>query len=137
MDETQSIPACDWSAWKAALHQSTLPPRGTIKERLLRSMDPEVARSFTDTQICELERVLATGSSRPPPINIRLTVPFFYRRYFLTVLAGGERRDAARLKKDRVQNAFWTLTNATFMAFLLLLFVPAFIGLVHIFTYAY
>jgi hypothetical protein len=64
-------------------------------------------------------------------------VPFFNRRYFLTVLAGGERRPAARLKKDRVQNALWTLTNAIFMTFLLLLFVPTFIGLVHIFTFVY
>jgi hypothetical protein len=137
MDEAQSIPAGDWSAQKAALHQGILPPRGTIRERLLQSMDPAVAKSFSDAQICELERVLATGSTRPPPVNIRLTVPFFYRRFFLTVLAGGERRDASRLKKDRVQNALGTLTNAIFMAFLLLLFVPAFIGLVHIFAFAY
>ena len=101
MHETQSIPASDWSAPEAALHQGTQPPWGTIKERLLRSMDPEVARSFTDAQICELERVLATGSSRPLPINIRLTVPFFNRRYFLNVLAGAERRGAARRKNSR------------------------------------
>ena len=50
------------------------------------------------------------------------------------LIAGAERRGAARLKKDRIRNALWTLTNVIFMAFLLLLFVPAFIGLVHIFA---
>ena len=64
MDEAQTIPAGNWSALKAALHQISLTPRGTIMESLLRPMDPEVARSFTDTQLCELERVLATGLDR-------------------------------------------------------------------------
>lgn len=77
MDEARTIPATDWNTQKAALHQEAPARRGTTRDRLLGAMDPEVARSFTEAQLRELERVLATPSSRRLPIDIRITVPFF------------------------------------------------------------
>ncbi len=136
MDEARTISASDWSAHKAALHQEAPARRGTIRDRLLGPMNPEVARSFTEAQLRELERVLAAPASRRVPIDIRITVPIFWRRYFITFLAGPERRSTARLKEERVKHKLWTFANACSFVFVLLLFIPTFIGLVHIFAFA-
>lgn len=60
----------------------------------------------------------------------------FRRRNFITFLAGSERRSKERLKEERARYPIWTLVNACFFAFLLLFFVPALIGLVHIIAFA-
>ena len=135
MDEARTISASDWSAQKAAFNQEVRVRPGTIRGGILGPMDPAVARSFTEVQLRELERVLAAPSSRRLPIDIRLTVPFFWRRYFISFLAGPERRSAPRLKEERVKHAIWTFANGCFFVFLLLFFIPTFIGLVHIFIF--
>jgi hypothetical protein len=99
-------------------------------------MNPEVARSFTEAQLQELERVFVVPASSRVPIDIRITVPFFWRRFFITFLAGPERRSTERLKEERVKHALWTVANAFIFVFVVLLFIPTFIGLVHIFTFA-
>ncbi len=110
--------------------------RRTVRDRVLGPMDTEVAKSFTEAQLRELERVLAAPASRRVPIDIRITLPFFWRRYFITFLAGPERRSVQRLKEERAKHELWTLANACSFAFVVLLFIPTFIGLVHIFAFA-
>ena len=39
--------------------------------------------------------------SGPHPVDIRLTLPGFFGRYYLTVLVGRERRSADRLQAER------------------------------------
>ena len=56
------------------------------------------------------------------------------RRYFIALLAGPERRSRERLKEERACYTIWTLANSCLFVFLLLLFVPTLIGLVHIFA---
>ena len=94
----------------------------------------EVAKSFSEAQLRELERVLAASASGRVPVNIRITVPFLWRRYFVTFLAGPEQRSEERLKAERAKHAICSFANVCFFAFLLTLFVPALIGLVHIFA---
>ena len=134
MDEARTISAADWGARKAALHQAAQAHRGTIQDRLLGPMESWVANSFTEAQLLELERILAAPASSRLPIDLRLTVRFFRRRFFLTFLAGTERRSAERLKEERAKHRLWTLANVSFLIFLLVLFVPTVIGLVHIFA---
>lgn len=42
--------------------------------------------------------------SGPHPVDIRLTLPLLSGRYFLTVLAGRERRSSERLRAERDQH---------------------------------
>lgn len=119
----------EWSARMAAQDQALPALRGTIQDRLVERMDPEVANSFTKAQLLELERVLSAPSRRRLPIDIRLTVPLLRHRYFLTLLATPERRSAARLKAERATREPWSFGNICFFVFLLVLFVPAVIGL--------
>lgn len=97
-------------------------------------MDPNIANSFTEAQLLELERVLSAPASRRLPIDIRTTLPFFRGRYFLTFIAGRERRSAQLLKAERAKRALWTFANACCFVFLVVMFVPTFIGLVHVFA---
>lgn len=136
MDEARTISAGDWHAQVSALAQEARSSSETIRERLLKRMDGEVAKSFSEAQLHELERVLAAPASGRPAINIRVTAPLFWRRYFITFLAGPERRSEERLKEERARHAIWTVANICSFVFLLMLFVPTFIGLVHIFANA-
>lgn len=107
-----------------------------LRNRILRSLDPEVAKSFTEEQLRELERSLAEPASSGTPINIRLTMPMLWRQFYITFLAGPERRSKKRLNKERARHPLLTFANTCCFIFLLLFLVPAFIGLVHIITVA-
>ncbi len=126
--------AAEWSRRKAIQDRVASPPRGTILDRVLGPMDPDIANSFTEAQLLGLERVLSAPGSRRLPIDIRITVPFFRGGYFLTCIAGRERRSAVRLKEERAKHVLSTFANVGFFVFLVVLFVPTFIGLVHIFA---
>jgi hypothetical protein len=132
MDEARRISAAPWAVAKADLRNAAQASRGTIRDRLLGPMDREVALSFTENQIRELERVLVAAPARRLPVDIRITVPFFRRAFFITVLAGPERRSRERLREERGKHALWTFANLCCFAFLLVLFVPTVIGLAHI-----
>jgi len=50
------------------------------------------------------------------PINIRVTVPFAPRPFFITLIAGTERRGAERLRQERARHPINTWGNlATFV----------------------
>jgi len=67
---------------------------------------------------------LAGASSPNPdwdgshPIDLRITIPFPFGRYYVTIVAGKERRSAARLQRERRKHPLVTAGN---VAFLLLL----------------
>lgn len=132
MDEAQAITAADCRVAGSESKQLRPPQLGSLLDRVLEPMDRDVANSFTEAQLQELERVLAAGSRKRLPVDIRITVPFFPRRFFITFLAGPERRSVERLKAERAKHALWTFWNVCCFVFLLLLFVPTVIGLVHI-----
>ena len=136
MDEAQTIGAGGWRATRSERKRVAPLQSGSLLDRLLGPMDRSVADSFTDAQLRELERVLADSSSRPLPLDIRITLPALRRRYFITVLAGPERRSAERLKQERARHRLWTFANTSSIIFLLLLAKPAIIGLVHILALA-
>lgn len=51
------------------------------------------------------------------PVNIRVTIPFVPRPIFLAVIAGTERRSAARRRLERARHPLKTWGNlATFVA---------------------
>ena len=58
----------------------------------------------------------ATAWAGGHPINIRFSVPFFGRRFYLAVLAGQERRPAERLKADRTKHPLATRANVIFLS---------------------
>jgi len=51
-------------------------------------------------------------------LNIRVSVPLGVGRYYITLVAGRERRARARLALDRLQNPLDTSGNVVFLAFI-------------------
>lgn len=51
------------------------------------------------------------------PLNIRVSIPLGVGRYYVTLVAGKERRARARLAMDRRQNPLDTPGNVLFLAF--------------------
>ncbi len=49
------------------------------------------------------------------PLNIRVSIPLFYGRYYVTVVAGKERRARARLAKDKREHPLDTPGNVVFL----------------------
>ncbi len=49
------------------------------------------------------------------PVNIRLSIPFFTRRYYLTVIGGTEERSTERLAEDREKHPLATTANMIFL----------------------
>lgn len=52
------------------------------------------------------------------PLNIRMSIPLFFGRYYVTVVAGKERRARARLALDRRQHPLDTPSNVVFLFFI-------------------
>ena len=49
------------------------------------------------------------------PVKIRLSIPLFDRRYYLTVIAGKELRSTERLAEEREKHPLTTAANVIFL----------------------
>ena len=49
------------------------------------------------------------------PINIRISIPLIFGRWYFTIIGGPERRDRARRAKERRKHPLFTLGNVIFM----------------------
>ncbi len=50
------------------------------------------------------------------PVNIRLSIPLLFTRYYVTILAGKERRSGERVASERKTHPQMKLGNLVFMA---------------------
>jgi hypothetical protein len=61
----------------------------------------------------------ADGASQPRwdrhPVNIRVTIPFLFRSYYLTIVAGPERRSLERRIIERRKHPLFVLGNVVFL----------------------
>jgi hypothetical protein len=87
----------------------------TALEKLLHQVPPEIMDSLTEEERVEVWQAANPISWRRHPINIRLTVPGFKTRYFLTVVGGPERRSWERIRRERHLHPLRTLGNILFM----------------------
>lgn len=75
------------------------------------------------------------------PLNVRMSIPLGFNRYYITVVAGKERRARARLAMDRRQHPLDTPSNALFLFLVGLIVTAGSIGLgylvlAHIFNWS-
>jgi len=85
----------------------------TSTERLLAHMSPEVAATFTPMQRQALQMAF---QSRRHVIDIRLSIPCIWTRFYLVVLAGKERRSVYRRRLEADKHPVWTMFNAIAIA---------------------
>jgi hypothetical protein len=89
-------------------------PAGRVG-RLLESLPSDVRDSFTESQRDALGEAMSSRTWRRQSVDIRLSLPFFSQGYFLTIVAGRERRPAPRRKAERVFHPLGTVGNTLFM----------------------
>lgn len=92
---------------------STTPSPAAHKalERLLRSVPPEVADTFSEQQLDVILHFLDSLFWKRHPIDLRASVPFFFKRFYFVFIAGSEKRSAQRLREDRIKTPLWTTSN--------------------------
>ncbi len=68
-----------------------------------------------ETESSALAASRAGWSGRGHPLNIRVSLPLLFGRYYLVVLAGKELRSAERRKEERQKHPLWTAANTTIL----------------------
>ncbi len=130
MDDAHTAQVIEWTDHKeTAVNPTDDGP--SFCRWLLANVPQEVAASFTASQLAAIESALENRSRRRLPLDIRVSVPFFRRRFFLVFLGGPEGRSPERLKYERVKHALWTFTNVCTLVFVMLFLIPAAIGMIH------
>lgn len=80
-------------------------------EALMRAIDPDVRANFTVDQ----ENAIRAAARRDPwgqhPVDIRLSVPLLFGRFYMALVAGRERRSMARLVQERGKHPLGRLGN--------------------------
>ena len=70
-------------------------------EQLFARLPDDVLESLTPDQRAALWKAASGSTWRRYPVNIRLSLPLPGRRWFVTIVAGAERRDAERIDRER------------------------------------
>jgi hypothetical protein len=83
--------------------------------RLIDDMPSDIRDSFSEAQREALNEAMSTRTWRRQSVDIRLSLPLFSRRYFMTVVAGREQRPGVRRKAERVFHPLGTIGNTLFI----------------------
>lgn len=73
-----------------------------------------VAETLTPEQKDAIAKALHEPAWKSHPVNIRLSVPFLKRGFYLTVVGGGEKRGRERRAHDRDRHPLRTTANILF-----------------------
>lgn len=98
-------------------------PETDVSNELLEYLPPEVLETFTPEQRAALWGAAKPSSWRHHTVDIRISLPLFGRRLFMTVVAGTERRAGARRRRDARIRPFLTASNVVFLAVMFVLAV--------------
>ncbi|AFZ59809.1 hypothetical protein H6G54_05685 [Anabaena cylindrica FACHB-243] len=91
-------------------------------QKILARIPTQIAATFTDAQLTELKKVFIDRVSNSSKVDMRLSIPFFKRRFYLVLLMGKENRSQQRLKNSnfKVVNGYLaTIYSLVIMSFFL------------------
>lgn len=78
-------------------------------------LPPWVVDTLSTEQKEALHKALAEPAWKLHPLNIRISVPFLNRRYYVTVVGGEEKRSLERRRHDRHRYPLRTVANVFFV----------------------
>lgn len=84
-------------------------------ERFLKRLPDDIANSFTIEQLQAMQTGLQATQWRRHPVDIRMTIPVLWKKFYFVLVAGPEKRSKIRRASDRVQQPIWTLANVLFV----------------------
>jgi len=70
----------------------------TFLQQFFASIPPQVAVTFTDAQLTELQKVFKERVSKRHAVDIRLSIPFIKKHFYLIFLLGKEKRSQQNAK---------------------------------------
>ncbi|MBD2294087.1 hypothetical protein H6G06_11435 [Anabaena sphaerica FACHB-251] len=91
-------------------------------QKILAGIPAQTAATFTDAQLSELKRVFIERVSNSSAVDMRLSIPFFKRKFYLVLLMGKEKRSQQRLKNSefKILNGFsGTMYTLAIISFIL------------------
>ncbi len=116
---------------------NVMPGYPSSRRRFLESMPEEVASSFTELQLEMIEHALERGKWRAHPVDVRLSIPVLWRRFYFVLLAGSERRSVERRKYERARRPVRVVADIILLALFFVLLVPAAVGSIHLISMAW
>ncbi len=88
----------------------------TQVDRIIDELPDDDRASLTDGQRGALQEALKKiGWRRDHAVNIRFSAPLLYWRFFVTIVAGTEKRAPHRVNEDSQRHPFRTMGNALFL----------------------
>lgn len=84
-------------------------------ELLLSRLPKDIIDSFSAEQKAALWAAANAPTWRRHPVNLRFALGIFGRRYFVTLVAGPERRSPDRQRRERMLNPIKTASNILFL----------------------
>jgi hypothetical protein len=91
-------------------------------------LPPEILGSLTVQQKNAIASAAGSTDWKGHPVNIRLSLPFLPRRWYVTIVSGPERRARDRRRRDRTINPIRTAGNLVFILCSAILFYGIAIG---------
>ncbi len=116
---------------------TVMPGYPSSRRRFLEGMPEEVARSFTELQLEMIEHALEGGKWRAHPVDVRLSIPVLWRRFYFVLLAGPERRSAERRTYERARRPVRVIADMILLALFFVLLLPAVVGSIHLISMAW
>lgn len=87
-----------------------------------RNIPPQTAATFNKAQLTALKQVFGERVSKRHAVDLRMSIPFFSRGFYLVLLLGKENRSNERLSNEiskPVNRIFLALLGLVFITFLL------------------
>lgn len=91
-------------------------------------LPPEILGSLTARQKSAIASAAGAADWKGHPVNIRLSLPFLPRRWYVTIVGGPERRARERRRSDRAVNPIRTAGNLVFILCSAIIFYGIAIG---------
>lgn len=82
---------------------------------LFKRLPPWVMDTLTNEQKAAIHAVITDPAWQRHVVNIRVSLPFFKQRFYITVVGGEEKRDSDRLATERNRYPLRTLANVFFI----------------------
>lgn len=89
----------------------------TFLQQFFACIPPEVAATFTDAQLTELQKVFKERVSKRHAVDIRLSIPFIKKRFYVVFLLGKEKKS----KQNRKDTLFTPVNNILLIRYCLVL----------------
>lgn len=107
---------------------------------VMKRINPEIRASFTPRQLEAVEEAISEGGrEKDYSVNFRGTIPLFFARYYLVMLAGRDRRCGVTRKERKIKKkmtaarvlllSFFICWPVLLVLFLLMYFLKRYLGI--------